>query len=115
MDHEEVLFHQDNASAHKAKVCRKWFEEQGIELVEWPANSLALNPIETLWSELKRRLGEYLVPSGGILELRDRVGTVLDGLEPEYCQRLIEGMPRRMAMLFGKESNVFFVLIMYVL
>jgi transposase len=64
-----MLFQQDNARPHKAKVCLKWFEDHGIKLVEWPANSPDLSPIENIWAELKRRLGEYPELPKGILDL----------------------------------------------
>lgn len=105
MDPEEVIYQQDNASAHKAKICLEWFEEQGIELLEWPPNSPDLSPIENLWGELKRRLGEYPEPPGGILELWTRVEEVWNGLETDYCQRLIEGMPERMAMVLKRKGK----------
>lgn len=44
---------QDNAKIHKAKKTLKWFEDMGIELIEWPPYSPDLNPIEQLWFELK--------------------------------------------------------------
>lgn len=68
MEPGKVLFQQENDSSHKAKFCLEWFHENGIQLVEWPANSPNLGPIENLWAELKRRLGEYPEPPAGILE-----------------------------------------------
>jgi transposase len=75
----EVLFQQDNARPHIAKVSLKWFEDHGIETLEWPSNSPDLNPIENLWAELKRRLGEYEHPPGGMIELWNRVQDIWDG------------------------------------
>jgi transposase len=100
----KVVFQQDNASAHKAKVCLKWLDDQGIEVMGWPPNSPDLNPIENLWAELKRRLGTYESPPGGMLELWDRVQTEWDAFSPEYCQRLVESMPQCMAMVLRNKG-----------
>jgi transposase len=79
MEPKELIYMHDNARPHKAKISLKWPEEHGIECLEWTANSPDLNPIENLWAELKRRLGEYQEPLNGMLELGDRVQTIWDG------------------------------------
>lgn len=47
-----LLFMQDNASIHTARKVREWFEETGIDVLEWPPYSSDLNPIEHLWFDL---------------------------------------------------------------
>ena len=44
---------QDNASIHRARTIKKWFEEHGIDVMEWSAILLDLNPIEHAWAKLK--------------------------------------------------------------
>jgi transposase len=105
MKAEEVIYMHDNARPHQAKVSVKWLEAHGIECLEWPANSPDLNPIENLWSELKRRLGNYEEVPKGMLELWERVQVVWDNLVPEYCQKLIESMPRHMAMVLERKGK----------
>ena len=45
---EEVpfLFQHDNAPVHKARSIHKWFVENGVEELDWPAQSPDLNPTD---------------------------------------------------------------------
>ena len=51
-----LLFQHHNATVHKARSIQKWFVEIGVEELEWPAQSPALNPIKHLWVDLECRL-----------------------------------------------------------
>ena len=35
----EIIFQQDNAPCHTAKICKQWFKEKNIKIMSWPANS----------------------------------------------------------------------------
>ena len=96
-DPSTVFFQQDNDPKHKFKKATTWLEDQDYKVLLWPSQSPDLNPIEHLWTHLKRKLGEYERAPGGILELWERVQVEWDKIEPEVCQNLIESMPRRVA------------------
>src|SRR5262249_53237698 len=68
-----IIFQQYNDPKHKSKVATIWLKDHGFKVLSWPAQSPDLNPIEHLWTHLKRRLANYDVPPKGILELWDRV------------------------------------------
>ena len=50
----DFIFQQDLAPAHSAKATSTWFKDHGIPVLNWPANSPDLSPIENLWGIVKR-------------------------------------------------------------
>ncbi len=50
----DFIFQQDLAPAHTAKSTKRWLNDRGVGVLDWPANSPDLN-IESLWSIIKRK------------------------------------------------------------
>ncbi|SPC64647.1 related to Transposase [Ustilago sp. UG-2017b] len=53
---DKLIFQQDNAHPHTAKVTKVYLEEVKLNVLPWPAMSPDLNPIEHVWQQLKKQL-----------------------------------------------------------
>lgn len=58
---KRMVFQQDNASSHTAKLTRAFFSEIGLTVLPWPANSPDLNPVENIWSVLKQNVEKLAI------------------------------------------------------
>ncbi|GFW07061.1 hypothetical protein TNCV_3692571 [Trichonephila clavipes] len=47
-----VIFQQDNARPHEARIDQRYFVNHQIELLPWPARSQDLSRIENIWSKV---------------------------------------------------------------
>ena len=64
-----------------------------MEVLEWPAQSPDLNPIEHLWAILDRKIGDRSLRKKE--ELKEAVTAAWAKITPEETKSLVESMPRR--------------------
>ncbi len=89
----DFIFQQDLAPAHTAKGTKSWFNDHGVTVLDWPANSPDLNPIENLWGIVKRKMRDTRPNNAD--ELKATVKETWASIPPQQCHKLITSMPRR--------------------
>ncbi len=80
----DFIFQQDLAPAHTAKSIKSWLNDHGVGVLDWPANSPDLNPIENLSCQEENAD-----------ELKATVKETWASIPPQQCHKLITSMPRR--------------------
>lgn len=87
------VFMQDNDPKHTAKHVKEWFLQNKVHLLPWPAQSPDLNPIENLWSDLKKAVGGSSPKNAN--ELWELVEAAWMNIPVKRCQQLVDSMPKR--------------------
>ncbi len=88
----DLSFQQELAPAHTAKSTKSWLSDHGVGVLDWPANSPDLNPIENLWGIIKRKMRNKRPKNAD--ELKATVKETWASIPPQQCHKLITAMPR---------------------
>ena len=101
---EQCLFEHDGAPCRKAKVISKLLGEQNIDILcPWPGNSPDLNPIENLWSMLKRQVDKQKPTN--VDKLQALIMQEWAAISQDVAQKLIDSMPGRIAEDLKKKGQ----------
>jgi transposase len=102
---KNLLFQQDNAPIHRANATKDWFRAKKIQLLEWPALSPDLNPIENMWGILARRVyadGKQYVT---VEELQKAIKAEWAKISIQDMRSLTTTMPNRIFELIRLEGG----------
>ncbi len=86
----DFIFQQDLVPAHTAK---GRFNDHGVTVIDWSANSPGLNLKENLWGIVKRKMRDTRPNNAN--DLKAAIRATWSSITPEQCHRLIVFMPRR--------------------
>jgi transposase len=72
---------------------RRFFDESGLEILDWPGNSPDISPIENFWAIIKQRLLKE-----DCLAMTKLISAVIrtwyhDEQVTKMCSNLVESMP----------------------
>ena len=100
-----MTFMQDNAPCHKAKPVLEFFKSNGITTLDWPPQSPDLNPIENLWSIIKRkRAKKFGIPTSK-KELIEQIFEIWDNIDIELQKNLANSVSNRLNEVLKKNGR----------
>lgn len=102
---QEFTFMQDNASVHASRSTIQWLESKNIPLLNWPACSPDLNPIENVWGILVRQIYRDGRQFNNVEELRNAIEMAWNNLDPGIMKNLVESIPNRIFELISNRGG----------
>lgn len=94
---ENFHFYQDNDPKHKAYNVRSWLLYNCPHVMDTPAQSPDINPIENLWSYLDGKIRQHIISSKD--DMKKVIQDEWQKIEPSYCEKLVKSMPKRLQMV----------------
>ncbi len=108
----ELMFMQNDASIHRVRKSKLWFQENGIKVMKWSSYSLDLNSIENLWALLKKKAYKVYSDLDSLKGKGDEAEIQLFhilqkawvNIREKVIEGLISSMPRRCAAVIIAEG-----------
>lgn len=88
-----AIFQHDNDPKHTSRSVKCFLQESNVEVLEWPAQSPDLNPIENLWSHVERQIRGQKCSNGH--QLFHNIEQAWNNISPDVCRNLVDSMQRR--------------------
>lgn len=103
---DNIVFQQDNAKWHTARIVRDYLETRNVEVLDWPARSPDLNPIELVWANMEKTrcpliqrnqpaLNQYVLSKWENLRLKQ-----------DFFQHLYEGFEKRLEFVIQNNGGI---------
>jgi transposase len=98
------IFQHDNAPSHKSGPTVHFLQVNNIRTIEWPPYSPDLNPIENMWSVIKKKIHQKPLPT------REDVCTSVEEAwnDPsihELCMKLADSMVDRITACIASKGG----------
>ena len=99
----DFVFQSDNCPVHTSRKVKKFFDDNNISTLQWPAVSPDCNIIENVWGIIKSKICRINPAPQNVDELWEIIRRTWDSLMSQniFRQGLIRSMPRRVYALYA--------------
>jgi transposase len=102
---KKAIFMHDNAPPHMAKITKEWLKNNKIKVMEWPAQSPDLNPIENLWEIIDKKIRKRTVKASNCNELWEIIKEEWANIDEEIVRKLYISMTTRISKLYEADGG----------
>ncbi len=96
------VFQQDNAKPHTAAITTVWLRSRRVRVLNWPACSPDLSPIENIWHIIKRKIRQR---PRTLQQLETYIRQEWDQVPTPKLQKRITSMPRRLQTVLKRRGD----------
>jgi len=97
------LFQQDNAKPYTAAITTAWLRSQRVWVLNWPACSPDLSPIENIWCIIKQKIRQRWPQT--LRQLETYIRQEWDQIPTSKLQKCITLMPRRLQTVLKRRGD----------
>ncbi len=97
------VFQQDNAKPHTAAITTAWLRSRRVRVLNWPAYSPDLSPIENIWRIIKRKIRQRWPRT--LQQLETYIRQEWDQIPTPKLQKLITSMPRHLQTVLKRRGD----------
>jgi hypothetical protein len=94
---------EDGDPKHTANICKDWKTDNGVKVMNWPAKSPDLNPIENVWAILKKKVSRWKITTAS--QLKGAVTREWNLLSDDYARELAESCPTRVQCVIDNNGG----------
>ena len=101
-------FMHDNAPSHASRFTKQFLEGKrisGDRVMEWPPSSPDLNPIENLWSIVKRKVYEGGKQYKSKTDIWEAISTICGEVSPDEIGKLTNSMDDRVVKVIERKGR----------
>jgi len=97
---------QGKARPHTARLVMHYLNQEGIDVMDWPARSPDLNPIDHVWDYLYRWISQRQNRAITLPDLTQALILKCNGLPQELITTLIRSMPSRCRACCDRRGDI---------
>lgn len=97
------VFQHDNDPKHTSHLVKNFLQKSKVNVIDWPAQSPDLNPIENLWSVLKSRV--HVRRPANLKQLEEFAKEEWAMIPEETCLKLVENYTKRLKAVIKQKGH----------